>query len=90
MPSGAGGGAEDGFFVPPTKGMSPAQTWCNNSQLPVDHVLAGSFETATRVCPRNTHTMSGRKLYVVYLLWMCVGMHRTANMKYSNHLFMCS
>ena len=54
MPSGGGGGAEDGFFVPPTKGMSPTQTWCNNSQLPVDHVLAGSFETATRVGPRNT------------------------------------
>ncbi|KFM03458.1 Coatomer subunit alpha, partial [Aptenodytes forsteri] len=104
---------EDGFFVPPTKGTSPAQVvaqvfdclsqklsalallflgsvllvnthlwaqhrnfgvmrvgktnaciytiplvyvslpflqvWCNNSQLPVDHVLAGSFETAMRL-----------------------------------------
>lgn len=49
MPAGAGGGAEDGFFVPPTKGMSPSQMWCNNSQLPVDHILAGSFETAMRV-----------------------------------------
>ena len=27
----------------------PGQVWCNNSQLPVDHVLAGSFETAMRV-----------------------------------------
>lgn len=25
------------------------QVWCNNSQLPVDHILAGSFETAMRV-----------------------------------------
>lgn len=50
MPAGGGGGAEDGFFVPPTKGMSPTQMWCNNSQLPVDHILAGSFETAMRVC----------------------------------------
>lgn len=25
------------------------QNWCNNSQLPVDHLLAGSFETAMRV-----------------------------------------
>ncbi|ESO90102.1 hypothetical protein LOTGIDRAFT_218145 [Lottia gigantea] len=40
---------EDGFFVPPTKGTSQAQVWCNNSQLPVDHVLAGSFETAMRL-----------------------------------------
>lgn len=49
MPAGGAGGAEDGFFVPPTKGMSPTQMWCNNSQLPVDHILAGSFETALRV-----------------------------------------
>ncbi|TSL47686.1 Coatomer subunit alpha [Bagarius yarrelli] len=50
VPAGAGGGAEgEGFFVPPTKGISPTQTWCNNSQLPVDHILAGSFETAMRL-----------------------------------------
>lgn len=49
VPIGAGGSTEDGFFVPPTKGMSPTQMWCNNSQLPVDHILAGSFETAMRV-----------------------------------------
>ncbi|XP_069119880.1 coatomer subunit alpha-like isoform X1 [Argopecten irradians] len=40
---------EEGFFVPPTKGQSQAQVWCNNSQLPVDHILAGSFETAMRL-----------------------------------------
>ncbi|KAK2187376.1 hypothetical protein NP493_168g04047 [Ridgeia piscesae] len=45
----AGGGGEDGFFVPPTKGTSQTQVWCNNSQLPVDHILAGSFETAMRL-----------------------------------------
>lgn len=28
---------------------SLSQVWCNNSQLPVDHILAGSFETAMRV-----------------------------------------
>lgn len=38
-----------GFFVPPTRGTSTAQSWCNNSKLPVDHVLAGSFETAMRL-----------------------------------------
>lgn len=48
--AGGAGRAEDGFFVPPTKGISPTQMWCNNSQLPVDHILAGSFETAMRVC----------------------------------------
>jgi len=25
------------------------QVWCNNSHLPADHVVAGSFETAMRV-----------------------------------------
>ncbi|XP_032477387.1 coatomer subunit alpha isoform X3 [Phocoena sinus] len=49
IPPGVAGGAEDGFFVPPTKGTSPTQIWCNNSQLPVDHILAGSFETAMRL-----------------------------------------
>ncbi|XP_053408078.1 coatomer subunit alpha-like isoform X1 [Mercenaria mercenaria] len=42
-------GAGEGYFVPPTKGTSQAQVWCNNSQLPVDHVLAGSYETAMRL-----------------------------------------
>ena len=54
IPPGAAGGAEDGFFVPPTKGTSPTQIWCNNSQLPVDHILAGSFETAMRVSLKVT------------------------------------
>lgn len=40
---------ETGFFVPPTKGTSLAQLWCTNSKLPVDHILAGSFETAMRL-----------------------------------------
>jgi len=46
---GPAAGGDEGYFVPPTKGTSPAQVWCNNSQLPVDHILAGSFETAMRV-----------------------------------------
>lgn len=40
---------DEGYFVPPTRGTSQSQVWCNNSQLPVDHVLAGSFETAMRL-----------------------------------------
>jgi len=46
--AGAAVGSE-GAFVPPTKGVSQAMNWCNNSQLPVDHILAGSFETAMRL-----------------------------------------
>lgn len=35
--------------LPPSCISAFPQVWCNNSQLPVDHVLAGSFETAMRV-----------------------------------------
>lgn len=45
----SGSGTEVGSYVPPTKGTSQAVNWCNNSQLPVDHILAGSFETAMRL-----------------------------------------
>ena len=47
--TGALGGEGEGYYVPPTAGTSPQQVWANNSQLPVDHVMAGSFETAMRV-----------------------------------------
>ena len=40
---------EDGYYSPPTKGVPSTQHWMNNSQLPVDHILAGSFETAFRL-----------------------------------------
>ncbi|XP_064393238.1 coatomer subunit alpha-like isoform X1 [Halichondria panicea] len=46
---GAGGIGDEGYYVPPTKGTSPAQVWVNNSQLPGDHVRAGSYETAMRL-----------------------------------------
>lgn len=40
---------EEGYFVPPTKGVSQTQIWTNNSQLAVDHFAAGSFESAFRL-----------------------------------------
>ncbi|CAF1023866.1 unnamed protein product [Didymodactylos carnosus] len=40
---------QEGFFVAPTKGQSVPQLWVNNSKLPVDHILAGSFESAMRL-----------------------------------------
>lgn len=33
----------------PTNGTSPRSMWIKNSSLPADHVMAGSFETATRL-----------------------------------------
>ncbi|XP_043683155.1 coatomer subunit alpha [Vespula pensylvanica] len=41
--------SEDGYYALPTRGVSPTQHWINNSQLTVDHILAGSFETAFRL-----------------------------------------
>lgn len=45
----AEGKQESGYFAPPPRGTSMAQTWTAHSQLAVDHVLAGSFETACRL-----------------------------------------
>ena len=42
-------GEDEGYFAPPTKGQSPAQNWTNNSSLPIDHIVAGSFESACRL-----------------------------------------
>lgn len=41
--------AGDSYFVTPTKGIPQTQLWTNNSRLVVDHVLAGSFESAFRL-----------------------------------------
>merc|ERR1712020_191713 len=43
------GDEPEGYFVAPTKGTSPCTHWANNSSLPVDHILAGSFESACRL-----------------------------------------
>merc|ERR1711902_442004 len=43
------GGQDDGYFVAPVRGAPPTQHWCNNSQLPVDHILAGNVESACRL-----------------------------------------
>ncbi|KFM76440.1 Coatomer subunit alpha, partial [Stegodyphus mimosarum] len=40
---------DEGYFVAPTRGIPQTQMWINNSKLPVDHILAGSFETAFRL-----------------------------------------
>lgn len=47
--AGAGGSGEDGFFIPPPRGHPPTHGWTQRSQLAIDHVLAGAFESATRL-----------------------------------------
>ncbi len=40
---------DEGFFVAPTRGTPMPQQWTNTSKLVVDHILAGSFESAARL-----------------------------------------
>ena len=40
---------DESYFVAPTKGTNPCQIWANNSSLPMDHIVAGSFESACRL-----------------------------------------
>lgn len=64
----ASGDADEGYFVAPTKGTNPTQHWANNSNVPVDHIVAGSFESACRLLhdqvgvvnfePYKTHFMT--------------------------------
>lgn len=44
-----GGAGDEHYFVPPTKGLPPTHHWTTNSNLVVDHILAGSFQTAFRL-----------------------------------------
>jgi coatomer protein complex subunit alpha (xenin) len=37
------------YFSPPLNGISISQNWKNNSQLAIDHILAGSYNTAFRL-----------------------------------------
>merc|ERR1719356_319410 len=45
----SGPATDDGYFVAPVRGLPPTTHWCNNSSLPVDHVLAGNVESACRL-----------------------------------------
>ncbi|PNF39948.1 Coatomer subunit alpha [Cryptotermes secundus] len=60
-------GADDGYFVPPTKGLSQLQVWVNNSQLPVDHILAGSFESAFRLLHEQVGVVDFRPYRTLFL-----------------------
>jgi len=88
VPSVGGGGAEgDGFFVPPTKGTSPTQMWCNNSQLAVDHMLAGSFETAMRV--KGSHKTNYKSLLSLFInpCWTSVNTSKRKRKNYRPQTF---
>ena len=52
------------------------QVWVNNSQLPVDHVLAGSFESAMRVSGMLALNRMLKNLLVVIVVWRLIGLFR--------------
>lgn len=49
LPSGGTTEGDEGYFVPPPRGQPPPQNWVTKSRLPIDHILAGSFESAARL-----------------------------------------
>ncbi|EDV25681.1 uncharacterized protein TRIADDRAFT_24616 [Trichoplax adhaerens] len=59
--------AEEGYFVPPTKGVSQLQVWCNNSSLAHDHVIAGSFESASRLLYDQVGVVNFEPLKAMFL-----------------------
>lgn len=63
----------DGVFMPPTKGTSQALVWCNNSHLPVDHIVAGSFETAMRLLHDQVGVVNFEPYKALFLQAYCRG-----------------
>jgi hypothetical protein len=45
----SGPATADGYCVAPVWGVPSTQHWCNNSSLPLDHVMAGNMESAYRL-----------------------------------------
>ena len=45
----SGQATDDGYLVALVREVPPTQHWCNDSSLPVDHVLAGNMESASRL-----------------------------------------
>uniref|UniRef100_A0A0K8T5U4 Coatomer subunit alpha n=1 Tax=Lygus hesperus TaxID=30085 RepID=A0A0K8T5U4_LYGHE len=58
---------EEGYFVAPTKGVSQTLVWSNNSQLPVDHVMAGSFESAFRLLKEQVGVVEFEPLKSIFM-----------------------
>ena len=43
------GEGDENYYVPPPRGHPPSHNWTNKSHLPIDHILAGAFESAARL-----------------------------------------
>ncbi|EFA84003.1 WD40 repeat-containing protein [Heterostelium album PN500] len=58
---------QDNFFVAPQPGPSFAQIWTRNSNFAVDHVAAGSFETAMNIFNQQVGIVNFEPLRQLFL-----------------------
>lgn len=59
---------DDNFFVAPTRGHPPGHYWTKNSKLVVDHILAGSFETACRLLNEQVAVVNFEPLKTLFMM----------------------
>lgn len=79
-----GNTVDDGYFVPPTKGVSQTFVWTSNSQLAADHVTAGSFETAFKL-------LHDQVIYICFLTFFFLTKYfKRWGLLTSNHTARCS
>ncbi|XP_014218663.1 coatomer subunit alpha [Copidosoma floridanum] len=64
--------SNDNYFACPVKGIPVVQNWINNSQLAVDHVLAGSYESAFRLLHEQIGVVNFNKFKPIFTsLYSC-------------------
>lgn len=56
-----------GYFVAPSKGQSVVESWTQNSKLPIDHILAGSFKTGMRLLHDQVGVVSFEEYKTIFL-----------------------
>ncbi|XP_027194065.1 coatomer subunit alpha [Dermatophagoides pteronyssinus] len=61
-------GMDENFFVAPTRGFPPTHYWIKNSKLVVDHILAGSFETAFRLLNEQVAVVNFEPLKSIFMM----------------------
>lgn len=65
--SASGADGDESYFVAPTKGTNPRQFWANNSSCPVDHILAGTFESACRLLHDQVGVVNFEKYKTLFM-----------------------
>jgi len=82
----SGGGGED-YYVPPTRGNSQAHVWTTNSQLPADHIVAGSFDSAARLLNEQAGVVDFEPYKQLFMLAYARGRTATPGLPSTPSLF---